>query len=145
RALGSTCSAATLRGNTYSPKTCATSDLAGQVTAVDHPAVGVCLDVGHAAVAASVFDCDYLEECAAVAPSSATSTSTTTWAAPSPTPSSTAGRVFSFPPAALAKALLRVVGDPKLTARMGQDGRERAARLFSWESIARDHLALFGV
>jgi glycosyltransferase involved in cell wall biosynthesis len=48
-------------------------------------------------------------------------------------------------PAALAKALLRVVGDPKLTARMGQDGRERAARLFSWESIARDHLALFGV
>jgi glycosyltransferase involved in cell wall biosynthesis len=63
----------------------------------------------------------------------------------SPTPSSTAGRVFSFPPAALAKALLRVVGDPKLTARMGQDGRERAARLFSWESIARDHLALFGV
>jgi glycosyltransferase involved in cell wall biosynthesis len=47
-------------------------------------------------------------------------------------------------PDALAEALLRVVGDPKLAARMGQAGRERAARLFSWESIARDHLALYG-
>jgi glycosyltransferase involved in cell wall biosynthesis len=47
-------------------------------------------------------------------------------------------------PDALAEALLRVVGDPKLATRMGQAGRERAARLFSWESIARDHLALYG-
>ncbi|MFL6009061.1 MAG: hypothetical protein ACJ73Z_05405, partial [Rubrobacteraceae bacterium] len=79
------------------------------------------------------------------APHPATVDAPATSCVASPTPSSTAGRVFSFPPAALAKALLRVVGDPKLTARMGQDGRERAARLFSWESIARDHLALFGV
>jgi sugar phosphate isomerase/epimerase len=38
------------------------------VAAIDHPAVGVCLDVGHAAVAATVFGFDYLGECAAVAP-----------------------------------------------------------------------------
>lgn len=44
------------------------SELAGQVAAVDHPAVGVCLDVGHAAVAARVFGFGYLEECAAAAP-----------------------------------------------------------------------------
>lgn len=44
------------------------SELAGQVAAVDHPAVGVCLDVGHAAVAASFFGLDYLKECAVVAP-----------------------------------------------------------------------------
>jgi sugar phosphate isomerase/epimerase len=44
------------------------SELAEQIAAVDHPAVGVCLDVGHAALAASAFDFDYLEECAAVAP-----------------------------------------------------------------------------
>ncbi|TCJ20495.1 sugar phosphate isomerase/epimerase [Rubrobacter taiwanensis] len=44
------------------------SELAEQVAAVDHPAVGICLDVGHAAVAASFFGFDYLAECAAAAP-----------------------------------------------------------------------------
>ena len=44
------------------------SQLAEQISAVDHPAVGICLDVGHAALAAGVFGFDYLEECAAVAP-----------------------------------------------------------------------------
>ncbi len=44
------------------------SELAEQLHAVDHPAVGLCLDVGHAALAANAFGFDYLEECAAVAP-----------------------------------------------------------------------------
>lgn len=44
------------------------SGLAGQISAVDHPAVGVCLDVGHAALAAGFFGFDFIEECAAVAP-----------------------------------------------------------------------------
>ena len=44
------------------------SELAEQISAVDHPAVGLCLDVGHAALAAGVFGFDYFEECAAVAP-----------------------------------------------------------------------------
>ena len=44
------------------------SQLAEQISAVDHPAVGICLDVGHAALAAGFFDFDYIEECAAVAP-----------------------------------------------------------------------------
>jgi sugar phosphate isomerase/epimerase len=44
------------------------SELAEQISAVDHPAVGLCLDVGHAALAAGVFGFDYIEECAAVAP-----------------------------------------------------------------------------
>ena len=44
------------------------SELAEQVSAVDHPAVGVCLDVGHAALAAGVFGFDYFEACAAAAP-----------------------------------------------------------------------------
>ncbi|MGB3681489.1 MAG: sugar phosphate isomerase/epimerase [Rubrobacteraceae bacterium] len=44
------------------------SDLAEQVAAVDHPAVGICLDVGHAALAASFFGFDYVEECAMAAP-----------------------------------------------------------------------------
>jgi sugar phosphate isomerase/epimerase len=44
------------------------SDLAEQISAVDHPAVGLCLDVGHAALAAGVFGFDYFEECATVAP-----------------------------------------------------------------------------
>jgi len=43
-------------------------ELGGQIRAVDHPAVGICLDVGHAALAAGVFGFDYLEERAAVAP-----------------------------------------------------------------------------
>ncbi len=44
------------------------SELAEQITAVDHPAVGLCLDVGHAALAANAYGFDYLEACAAVAP-----------------------------------------------------------------------------
>ena len=44
------------------------SELAEQISAVDHPAVGLCLDVGHAALAAEVFGFDYFEECATVAP-----------------------------------------------------------------------------
>jgi sugar phosphate isomerase/epimerase len=44
------------------------SQLAEQISSVDHPAVGICLDVGHAALAASAFDFDFVEECAALAP-----------------------------------------------------------------------------
>lgn len=44
------------------------SALAEQVALVDHEAVGVCLDVGHAAVAAGFFGFDFLEECAEAAP-----------------------------------------------------------------------------
>jgi sugar phosphate isomerase/epimerase len=44
------------------------SELAYQVSAVDHPAIGICLDVGHAALAANFFGFDYLDECAIVAP-----------------------------------------------------------------------------
>ncbi len=44
------------------------SRLAEQISAVDHPAVGVCLDVGHAALAAGFFGFDLVEECAAIAP-----------------------------------------------------------------------------
>ncbi len=44
------------------------SDLAAQIAAVDHPSVGICLDVGHAALAASFFGFDYEEECAVAAP-----------------------------------------------------------------------------
>ena len=56
-----------LRGEVYDYSTWP-SDLAEQVAAVDHPAVGICLDVGHAALAASFFGFDYLEECAIAAP-----------------------------------------------------------------------------
>jgi sugar phosphate isomerase/epimerase len=41
-----------LRGEAYAYAV-RPSDLAGQVAAVDHPAVGVCLDVGHAACSAA--------------------------------------------------------------------------------------------
>ena len=44
------------------------SRLAEQISAVDHPAVGICLDVGHAALAAGFFGFDFIGECAAVAP-----------------------------------------------------------------------------
>src|SRR5919107_1854171 len=44
------------------------SELAEQIALVDHPAVGLCLDLGHAALAANVFDFDYFEECDAAAP-----------------------------------------------------------------------------
>jgi sugar phosphate isomerase/epimerase len=43
------------------------SELAEQIASVDHPAVGLCLDVGHAALAANVFGFDYFEECNAAA------------------------------------------------------------------------------
>lgn len=56
-----------IRGTTYAPAAWP-SRLAGQVAAVDHPSVGVCLDVGHGAVAASFFGFDFLRECAAAAP-----------------------------------------------------------------------------
>jgi sugar phosphate isomerase/epimerase len=44
------------------------SELAEQIASVDHPAVGLCLNVGHAALASEVFGFDYFEECAATAP-----------------------------------------------------------------------------
>jgi sugar phosphate isomerase/epimerase len=44
------------------------SELAEQISAVDHPAVGICLDVGHAALASRVFAFDCIEECAIIAP-----------------------------------------------------------------------------
>lgn len=44
------------------------SELAGQVSGMDHPAVGVCLDVGHAFVAASFYGFDFVRECAEIAP-----------------------------------------------------------------------------
>lgn len=55
-----------VRGTTYAYAAWP-SELAGQVAAVDHPSVGVCLDVGHAAVAASFFGFDFLRECAVAA------------------------------------------------------------------------------
>ena len=44
------------------------SELAERVSEVDHPSVGVCLDVGHAALAASAFGFDLFEACATAAP-----------------------------------------------------------------------------
>jgi len=44
------------------------SQLAEQISSVDHPAVGICLDVGHAALAAGFFGFDLIEECAALVP-----------------------------------------------------------------------------
>lgn len=46
-------------------------------------------------------------------------------------------------PDALARALLRVVEDPGLAARLGEAGRERARRLFSWEGVAERHLRVY--
>ena len=43
------------------------SQLAEQISAVDHPEVGICLDVGHAALAAAFFGFDFVEECSAMA------------------------------------------------------------------------------
>ncbi len=56
-----------LRGEVYDYSTWP-SDLAEQIADVGHPAVGICLDVGHAALAAGFFGFDYLEECAEAAP-----------------------------------------------------------------------------
>ncbi len=46
-------------------------------------------------------------------------------------------------PEALADALLRVAEDRRLAERLGEAGRERAKRLFSWESIAERHLRAY--
>ncbi|TCJ15668.1 glycosyltransferase family 1 protein [Rubrobacter taiwanensis] len=46
-------------------------------------------------------------------------------------------------PGALAGRLLQLIESPALAARMGAAGRERAKRLFSWESIARRHLEVY--
>ncbi|MGB3683515.1 MAG: glycosyltransferase family 4 protein [Rubrobacteraceae bacterium] len=46
-------------------------------------------------------------------------------------------------PEALAEALLRVAEDRDLAERLGEAGRERAKRLFSWESIAERHLEIY--
>ncbi|MGF1470765.1 MAG: sugar phosphate isomerase/epimerase family protein [Rubrobacteraceae bacterium] len=58
---------AVLRGEAYDYSTWP-PDLAEQVAAVDHPAVGICLDVGHAALASGFFGFDFVEACAAAAP-----------------------------------------------------------------------------
>ena len=56
-----------LRGSIYDYSV-RPSELAEQVADVDHAAVGICLDVGHAALAANTFGLDLFEECAAAAP-----------------------------------------------------------------------------
>jgi hypothetical protein len=53
------------------------SQLAERISAVDHPDVGVWLDVGYAALAVVFFGFDLVEECAATAPPCAAYTSTT--------------------------------------------------------------------
>lgn len=46
-------------------------------------------------------------------------------------------------PDVLADTLLRVVGDESFARRLGEAGRERAKRLFSWDSIAEKHLEIY--
>ena len=46
-------------------------------------------------------------------------------------------------PEALADALLRVAEDREFAAKLGEAGRERAKKLFSWESIAGRHLRVY--
>ena len=46
-------------------------------------------------------------------------------------------------PEVLADALLRVTEDRKLAEKLGNAGRERAKRLFSWDSIAERHLRVY--
>ena len=46
-------------------------------------------------------------------------------------------------PAAIAKALLKVIGDKKLSAKMGRESRRKAVQEFSWERIARETIALY--
>lgn len=46
-------------------------------------------------------------------------------------------------PEALASALLRVIEDGELARRLGEAGRERAKKLFSWESVAERHLRVY--
>jgi starch synthase len=43
----------------------------------------------------------------------------------------------------LAAAITRLLADPALAARMGRAGRERAVRLFSWESIAERTMRVY--
>lgn len=46
-------------------------------------------------------------------------------------------------PEALANALLRVFESPELAAKLGEAGRERSKRLFSWENVAERHLKVY--
>jgi glycosyltransferase involved in cell wall biosynthesis len=46
-------------------------------------------------------------------------------------------------PDALAAALLRVIGDQGLAGKLGEAGRARARRLFSWEGVADRHLEVY--
>jgi starch synthase len=45
--------------------------------------------------------------------------------------------------AALAAAINRIVADPALAKRMGEAGRRRVVERFSWQSIAKETLALY--
>lgn len=54
-------------GEIYDPST-RPSELAGMVSDVNHPSVGMCLDTGHAALSAAAFGFDLFEECAEAAP-----------------------------------------------------------------------------
>lgn len=46
-------------------------------------------------------------------------------------------------PGALASTLLRVVENEQLAMSLGEAGRERARRLFSWQSVADRHLEVY--
>lgn len=46
-------------------------------------------------------------------------------------------------PALLAETLLGVIKDENLNRRLGEAGRERAKRLFSWDGIADRHLEIY--
>ncbi len=46
-------------------------------------------------------------------------------------------------PDTLADALLRVIEEPGLARRLGEAGRERAKKVFSWNGIAERHLELY--
>jgi sugar phosphate isomerase/epimerase len=54
-------------GEVYDPSV-RPSELAGIIADVNHPSVGVCLDTGHAALSASAFGFDLIEECVKAAP-----------------------------------------------------------------------------
>ncbi|MBX6762574.1 MAG: sugar phosphate isomerase/epimerase [Rubrobacteraceae bacterium] len=56
-----------LRGDLYAYAV-RPSALAAQLAVLDHPAVRMCLDVGHAAIAASAYGFDLVGECRAAAP-----------------------------------------------------------------------------
>jgi glycosyltransferase involved in cell wall biosynthesis len=46
-------------------------------------------------------------------------------------------------PDVLAASLLRLIEDDALATKLGEAGRERAKRLFSWDSIAGRHLEIY--